>query len=147
MKMQAYAQGYQEALAEVLNVWMDNGAEAAMDYIKANLRQDVGPNEKAQLPVPPAAPVTPADFDRMATEVVTGIRAMQNDGVLPEELTEFSELHSHIDANVGWSEEIDDLEVEQWAEVQQRVDAQLKAVDRPYPHPIAGGRWTPTPQH
>jgi hypothetical protein len=46
--MKPFAQGYQEALADVLNTWMDNGPEAAVDYIKANLTQHVPANAKAQ---------------------------------------------------------------------------------------------------
>lgn len=32
-----YARGYQDALAEVLAKWQDEGVEAALNYIHANL--------------------------------------------------------------------------------------------------------------
>lgn len=37
MARNRYAEGYQDALAEVLAKWQDEGAEAALEYIDTNL--------------------------------------------------------------------------------------------------------------
>ncbi|MBU8841533.1 hypothetical protein [Mycolicibacterium goodii] len=66
----------------------------------------------------------PVDYwlgiDRLARQVVDQIEGLVRDGTVPQ-VTCFSELHSRIDANVGWSPEIDTLPPEDWAAVQWRV--------------------------
>jgi hypothetical protein len=71
--------------------------------------------------------ITTADADRMARHMMQIIREIQEAGELPTDITEFGQLHDHIDANVGWSDEIDDLPIEDWITVQARVDALLAA--------------------
>ncbi len=71
--------------------------------------------------------ITTADIERMARHIVRIIREIQEADELPTEITSFGQLHDHMDANVGWSEEIDTLPIEDWCAVQDRVNTMLAA--------------------
>jgi hypothetical protein len=71
--------------------------------------------------------ITTADRDRMAAQMLQTIREIQEAGELPATLSGFGVLHDHFDANVGWSDEIDSLGHDDWADVQNRVDELIKA--------------------
>jgi hypothetical protein len=60
-----------------------------------------------------------------AQQVFTQIREMQIDNELPQDITTFSQLHDHFDANTGWGDEIDNLPPEVWARVQVCVNEML----------------------
>ena len=57
--------------------------------------------------------------DDHAQFIVSRIRQMVAGG-LPA-ITDFGELHDHFDANVGWSEQIDELDPFTWAWITWRV--------------------------
>lgn len=65
------------------------------------------------------------DVERLALEIFADVESMKERGLLPRDLKDFGDLHSHFDANVGWSAEIDALPTEVWAAVQQRVSELL----------------------
>jgi hypothetical protein len=59
-----------------------------------------------------------------AADVFTQIREIEQLGDLPH-ITEFSQLHDYFDANVGWGDQIDTLDPEAWAAVQEGVNSLL----------------------
>jgi hypothetical protein len=71
--------------------------------------------------------ITAADINRMARHMMQTIREIQEADELPTDITSFGQLHDHMDANVGWSDEIDALPITEWAAVQERVDTMLAA--------------------
>ncbi len=71
--------------------------------------------------------ITAADIDRMAKHMLAIIREIQEADELPADITDFGQLHDHMDANVGWSDEIDALPIEDWIAVQDRVNGMLAA--------------------
>ena len=78
--------------------------------------------------------VTEADLVRLTMEVLAKIRDMQVNGYsfgseyqgrLPM-VSSFEELHDHFDANLGWSDELDEADVSVFNEVSTRVDKVLR---------------------
>lgn len=70
--------------------------------------------------------ISSTDIERMARQIIGIIREIQESDELPADISYFGQLHDHMDANVGWSDEIDALPTDDWAAVQNRVNELLR---------------------
>lgn len=79
--------------------------------------------------------LTQAQIDSHARNILEQIRDMQANGVqvsgelrhVPKDLTEFSDLHDIFDANVGWGDDIDALDLDDFPDVIDRVATLLRS--------------------
>lgn len=61
-----------------------------------------------------------------AHTIVADIADMRTTGTIPRRITTFAELHEYFDANTGWSAAIDELDQDQWTNVQWLVTDLLR---------------------
>ncbi|TXH22918.1 MAG: hypothetical protein E6R06_15960 [Mycobacterium sp.] len=61
-----------------------------------------------------------------AHTIVADIADLRTTGTIPRAVTTFEELHQYFDANTGWSASIDELDLDQWTNVQWLVTDLLR---------------------
>lgn len=65
------------------------------------------------------------DVERLACSLLSEIRDLQESGEVAPDLYYFGRLHDQMDANVGWATVPDDLDVEVWSRITDRVSELL----------------------
>lgn len=87
------------------------------------------------VPIDSLAAFTGHDLDYWRTlniaahTIVADIDDLRTIGTLPRRVTTFEELHEYFDANTGWSASIDELDQDQWINVQWLVTDVLRFPD------------------
>ena len=115
-------EGHDENEAE--NWWARSGQ--ADDYLKA-VQEHFGGGHTANRKM---AALSDEDRNRMSDEMMQTIDSYRGEPFtgagIPNDVHSFGQLHDYFDANVGWSDEIDGLGTDDWADLQNHVNDRMQ---------------------